>query len=89
MGAVRSYTHLGELVRIGTKAFRESYRFFGQEAAPLIMPKFLTVVLLLSSNVFGGEWVVTNGGLSYDKMLAVAVYPQKSKISMRQITPFS
>jgi hypothetical protein len=44
------------------------------------MPKFLTVVLLLSSNVFGGEWVVTTGGLSPDKKLAVAVYPQKSKI---------
>jgi hypothetical protein len=43
------------------------------------MRNILTAVLLLSSNVFGGEWVVTKGGLSPDKKLAVAVFPQKTE----------
>lgn len=42
------------------------------------MRNILTAVLLLSSNVFGGEWVVTNGGLSPDKKFGVAVFPQKT-----------
>jgi hypothetical protein len=43
------------------------------------MRNILTAVLLLSSHVFGGEWVVTKGGLSPDKKLAVAVIPQKTE----------
>jgi hypothetical protein len=43
------------------------------------MRNILTAVLLLSSHVFGGEWVVTKGGLSPDKKLAVAVVPQKTE----------
>ena len=43
------------------------------------MRNILTAVLLLSSNVFGSEWVVTKGGLSPDKEFAVAVFPQKTE----------
>jgi hypothetical protein len=43
------------------------------------MRNILTAVLLLSSHVFGSEWVVTTGGLSPDKKLAVAVFPQKTE----------
>ncbi|MEN3942985.1 hypothetical protein WJU23_16930 [Prosthecobacter sp. SYSU 5D2] len=39
----------------------------------------LTALALLSSLAFGGEWVVTEGGLSPDKKLAVAVFPQKTE----------
>ena len=42
------------------------------------MRTIFTAILLLSSQVFGGEWVVTTGGLSPDKKLAVAVFPQKT-----------
>jgi hypothetical protein len=42
------------------------------------MKNILTAILLLSSQVFGGEWVVTKGGLSPDKKLAVGVFPQKT-----------
>jgi hypothetical protein len=43
------------------------------------MRNIFTAVLLLSSHVLGGEWVVTKGGLSPDKKLAVAVFPQKTE----------
>ncbi len=52
--------------------------FFGQETASLIMRNIFTAVLLLSSHVFGGDWVVTKGGLSPDEKFAVAVFPQKT-----------
>ena len=43
------------------------------------MRNILTAFLLLSGHVFGGEWLVTKGGLSPDKKLAVAVFPQKTE----------
>ncbi|CAN5876751.1 hypothetical protein BH11VER1_BH11VER1_32890 [soil metagenome] len=43
------------------------------------MRNILTALLLLSSHVFGGEWVVTEGGLSPNKKLAVAVFSQKTE----------
>jgi hypothetical protein len=43
------------------------------------MRNILAAVLLLISNVFGGDWVVTKGGLSPDKKIAVAVFPQKTE----------
>ena len=43
------------------------------------MRNILTAVLLLSSHILGGEWVVTKGGLSPDKKFAVAVFPQKTE----------
>lgn len=43
------------------------------------MRNILTAILLLNGHVFGGEWVVTKGGLSPDKKLAVAVFPQKTE----------
>jgi hypothetical protein len=52
---------------------------FGQETEPLTMRNILTAVLLLSSNIFGSEWVITKGGLSPDKKFAVAVFPQKTE----------
>ena len=52
---------------------------FGQETESLTMRNILTAVLLLSSNIFGSEWVITKGGLSPDKKFAVAVFPQKTE----------
>lgn len=52
---------------------------FSQPPTPLAMRNILTAVLLLSSHVFGGDWVVTKGGLSPNKKLAVAVFPQKTE----------
>jgi hypothetical protein len=43
------------------------------------MRNIFTAILLLSNPVFGGEWIVTKGGLSPDKKLAVAVFPQKTE----------
>lgn len=43
------------------------------------MRNILTVILLLGSHALAGEWVVTKGGLSPDKKLAVAVFPQKTE----------
>lgn len=39
----------------------------------------LTALLLLGCYVSASEWVVTEGGLSPDGKLAVAVYPQKTE----------
>lgn len=43
------------------------------------MRNILAAILLLISQAFGGESVVTNGGLSPDRKLAVAVFPQKTE----------
>jgi hypothetical protein len=44
------------------------------------MRNILTAILLLSGQVWAGEWVVTKGGLSPNKKLAVAVFPQKTEL---------
>lgn len=44
------------------------------------MRNILTAILLLTGHAFGGEWVVTKGGLSPDKKLAVAVFLQKTEL---------
>ena len=51
----------------------------GQETPPLVMWNIVTAILLLTSYAFGGEWVVTKGGLSSDKKLVIAVFPQKTE----------
>ena len=51
----------------------------GQLTGTLAMRNLFTAILLFSSHVFGGEWAVTEGGLSPDKKLAVAVVPRKSE----------
>ncbi len=43
------------------------------------MRSIVTGLLLLVCQAFGGEWVITSGGLSPDKKLAVAVFPQSSE----------
>lgn len=43
------------------------------------MRNILTAILLHGSYAFGGEWVVTNGGVSPDGRFAVAVFPQKTE----------
>jgi hypothetical protein len=43
------------------------------------MQNLLTLLFLFSCHVTAAEWVVTEGGLSPDGKLAVAVYPQKSE----------
>lgn len=43
------------------------------------MRNIFTAILFLSNPVFASEWVVTEGGLSPDKKLAVAVLPQKTE----------
>lgn len=42
------------------------------------MRNYLTALLILGSSAFAEEWVVTEGGQSPDKKLAVAVFPQKT-----------
>jgi len=48
---------------------------------------FITALLLLASHALASEWVVTNGGLSPDKKLAVAVFPQKTEIIDKSESP--
>lgn len=43
------------------------------------MRHYLTALLFLGGCAFAGEWVITDGGLSPDKKLAVAVFPQKTE----------
>jgi len=48
---------------------------------PLIaMRNSILVFLFLGSHAFAGEWVLAQGGLSPDKRLAVAVFPQKTEL---------
>lgn len=46
---------------------------------PHSMRGVLTTLLLICSQVCGGDWVITEGGLSPDKKFAVAVIPQKTE----------
>ena len=43
------------------------------------MRNFIIAIVFLGSHAFAGEWVITGGGLSPDKKLAVAVFPQKTE----------
>lgn len=43
------------------------------------MRSYLIALLIVGTPVLAGEWVVIQGGLSPDKKLAVAVFPQKSE----------
>jgi hypothetical protein len=43
------------------------------------MRNCFTALLFLGSYAIAGEWVITEGGLSPDKKLAVAVFPQKTE----------
>jgi len=44
------------------------------------MRNSILVFLFLGSHAFAGEWVLAQGGLSPDKRLAVAVFPQKTEL---------